>query len=250
MSHQTDLLVSSKAVIIDGFAQIFQSLGYPSHHQLAEELFTEVELHGFSSLGAMQILDSFTPSVRDTWNNILDNERSATLGAIILPYCRGRTADLLSGTGSVTRWLSEFGGIDVVAYERLSQYQRFQFPTIDISRLSSQHGQYETVLAIAVLHHEASPAQFMQNICSIGAKRAIIVENCLVPEWPQDAHDYMDSFFNLSLNQFGIDCPGEHQSEVVWIDFLSKFGEVSKSEYLPPIPGIPFPYHLFVVELY
>ncbi|MGL5443965.1 MAG: hypothetical protein ACRDDJ_16030, partial [[Mycobacterium] stephanolepidis] len=76
-------MASSEATVVDGFAQVFQSLGYASHRQIAAELFTEVKLHGFSSSGAKEILDSFTPSIREAWNMLLDNERSAVLGAII-----------------------------------------------------------------------------------------------------------------------------------------------------------------------
>jgi hypothetical protein len=77
----------------------------------------------------------------------------------------------------------------------------------------------------------------------------VIVENCIDDNFDADLHLAIDEFFNQGLNQFNVPCVRQHRRAMEWRDILARYGSVSHVAELHRVPGIPFPYTLFNVEI-
>ncbi|MEH0973139.1 hypothetical protein V6U77_18635 [Micromonospora sp. CPCC 205546] len=184
------------------------------------------------------------------WNEALDRGRPRSIAPRVLPLFTGRVADVLSGSGTLTAELATAVQID--AYERPSAYP--EVPAIVTRPLddlwSVPAGSYQTILFSTVLHHEPDPESLVERVLRTQCpERLVVIENCVDEGVSKDFHDFMDAFFNISLNDFAVDCPGEHRTVQGWLDFLGRYGSASFAGRLDAVTGMPFPYEIFVVDV-
>ncbi|WP_217548946.1 hypothetical protein [Streptomyces sp. GbtcB6] len=184
------------------------------------------------------------------WNAALDGGRPRSVAPYLAPLLAGRTADVLSGSGTLTSALARTADVD--AYERVGAYPTE--PAVQTRPLDALWdmgtGVYDTALFATVLHHEPDPALLVERVLiTLRPTRLAVVENCLSDTVSNEFHDFMDAFFNLCLNDFAVDCPGEHRTIEGWLDFLGQYGDARLVHQLKDVTGIPFPYEIFVVDL-
>ncbi|MEV8537105.1 hypothetical protein [Streptomyces sp. NPDC051211] len=184
------------------------------------------------------------------WNTALDEGRPRSVAPYLTPLLTGRTVDVLSGSGTLTAALARTSPVD--AYERAGAYPDAPaVPTRPLDHLwPTGPGVYDTALFATVLHHEPDPAALVEAVLtSLRPTRLVIVENCLSETVSNEFHDFMDDFFNLCLNDFDVDCPGEHRTVEGWLDFLGRYGRTRLVHRLDDVTGIPFPYEVFTVDI-
>lgn len=191
--------------------------------------------------------------VRSQWNHILRHDRAAALAARVRPLVTEPLLDVLCGDGSVSAALSDLGVAKILATERSGEYAesilppRVSFQEFDVnfdpSRLDAS-----TALLSAVLHHEPDPAQLLDAIAQTTTRRWIVIENCVTPEFSRAFHQLADRFFNTCLNDFGVYCGDQHRTLAEWTDLLALYGTVSIADEMFSVPGIPFPYSIFIVS--
>lgn len=184
------------------------------------------------------------------WNAALDHGRPRSVAPYLTPLLSGRTADVLSGSGTLTAALARAAHVD--AYERAGAYpDEPAAPTRPLEDLwRSGAGFYDTALFATVLHHEPDPAALVERVlATLRPARLVVVENCLSDTVSSEFHDFMDDFFNVCLNDFDVDCPGEHRTIEGWLDFLGDYGRAHLVHQLTDVAGIPFPYEIFVVDV-
>lgn len=101
-----------------------------------------------------------------------------------------------------------------------------------------------------MLHHEPDPAALVERVpTTLRPTRLAVVENCLSDTVSNEFHDFMDAFFNLCLNDFAVDCPGEHRTIEGWLDALGQYGDAHLVHRLKDVTGIPFPYEIFIADV-
>ena len=186
------------------------------------------------------------------WNKTLDADRARYLasvisGRILRDNCR--ILDVLSGTGSLARALRE-AGHTVVEIERLEQYGRprdedtFDF-ALDKVHVAAE--KYDAAIVVTVLHHEPHPDALIGWLAELDVEQYVVVENVRCREADVATHRLFDTFFNECLNDFGAECPGWYWTRQQWRVSLQSLGSPSEPETLHAVPGIPFPYDVFVI---
>ncbi|WP_030816784.1 hypothetical protein [Streptomyces sp. NRRL F-2799] len=214
----------------------------------AGQLLDLLHAQGFRS---QDIKDWLTETgIGAAWNAALDEGRPLSVAPCLTPLLTGRTADILSGSGTLTAALARTAEVD--AYERAGAYPAEPaVPTKPLDTLwSVGPGVYDTALFATVLHHEPAPSTLIEKVlATLHPTRLAVVENCLSSTVSNEFHDFMDSFFNLCLNDFDVECPGEHRTVEGWLEFLGHYGDTRLVHQLPDVAGIPFPYEIFLVEV-
>jgi hypothetical protein len=207
---------------------------------------------GVESAAARGLLEQ--TGVRRRWNRVFALARAGLLAKELGPLLRPPVLDLLAGDCTVSRALVEHGIHPVRAVERLWQYPdidwaRVEVPVSDIGAPGWSDRGERTLLLCTVLHHEPDPVALLDELArSSPAQRWVIVENCVDSRYGHDFHRFIDEFFNRCLNQFLCSCVPEHRTAAEWTDLLRGYGTVDGYRELSVVPGLPFPYQVFVVE--
>jgi len=192
--------------------------------------------------------------IQRLWNQVFRRYRSQYMAEWLLPYCQGRVLDLLCGDGDISKHLNE-RGLDVALVERNdgSFYTHSNWeamPFVDYSTFSDRDGvSCDTVLLVAVLHHELDPMQLLKQAVQSASKRIVIIENCINEAFSAEYQQLVDIFFNEVLNTTDSPSPAHHRRPQEWIDIAQKFGRVTKHEFRNDIPGIPLTHDLIVCEV-
>ncbi|MFG3248800.1 hypothetical protein [Streptomyces sp. NPDC048187] len=220
--------------------------GQASAH--AGQLLDLLHTHGFQSHEAKNWLSD--TGIGPAWNAALDEGRPLSVAPFLAPLLAGRNADVLSGSGTLTAALARTNDID--AYERVGAYPTD--PAVLTQPLNSLWdvgpGIYDTALFSTVLHHEPDPSALIEKVLTtLRPTRLVVLENCLSATVSNEFHHFMDDFFNLCLNDFDVDCPGEHRTVEGWLAFLSQYGDTQLVHQLTDVTGIPFSYEIFLVEV-
>jgi hypothetical protein len=191
--------------------------------------------------------------VRESWNRVLRDERSAALGRWVATHTTGTVLDLLCGDGRVGEWLWR-QGFPVTLCEREAAYPEVDRQTHQPSFVSYERLNMllsaDTVLVATVLHHEPEPEPLLRLASALGRVRLVIVENCIEEETPEDYHLLMDLFFNRCLNEFDVPAIPRHRTVASWRASASRFGKPLLCDRLDRLPGIPLPHHLIVIDLH
>lgn len=192
---------------------------------------------------------------RTSWNEAFAIKRSKMLADWFAPFIHPPLLDVLAGDGSVTCALADLGISPIAATERLDDYANLptvQHSDVTIDRHPSE-GQIgsldaHTVLICTVLHHEPDPVALLDRLDKQAGSRWLVVENCLEAGFDEAFHQFVDLFFNCCLNEIDIPCVEQHRSPQAWRQLLSEYGTVVHDEARFDVPGIPFPYRLYVVD--
>ena len=192
--------------------------------------------------------------IRRRWNHVLGVARARRLAAELGPLLTPPILDVLAGDCRVSRALVARGLRPLRAVERLWHYPEVDWSRVDVpvSEIGApgwcNQGE-RTLLISAVLHHEPDPLALLEELAgSSPARRWVVVENCIDSRYGHEFHRFIDEFFNRCLNQFLCSCVPEHRTAGEWLDVLSRYGEIGAYPELPDVPGLPFPYQVFVVD--
>jgi len=193
--------------------------------------------------------------VRAEWNRVFAEQRSEFVASWLAGHLTGPVLDVLGGDFTVLRALLRHGldAGSVTGCERSTAYEtdwsRLPFPVHDVpADVRLPEGEYGSALLCTVLHHEPEVRRLLDAVARTGAERWVVVENCLDAENSEEFHLYVDEFFNRCLNTFDVPCVAEHRTAEEWRTLLGGYGEVTVEESRTDVPGMPFPYTLFVVE--
>ncbi len=184
--------------------------------------------------------------IRRRWNTIFAADRPQRLAADLGPLLDPPVLDVLAGDCRLSRALVDRGVWPLQAVERLWQYPEVDWsgvgvPVCEIDSPGWCHQVERTLLVCAVLHHEPDPVALLDELArSSPARRWVVVENCVDSRYGHAFHRFIDEFL--------CSCVPEHRTAVEWIDVLGRYGEVDGYRELPDVPGLPFPYQVFVVE--
>jgi hypothetical protein len=222
-------------------------------HYTAKDIRTRVENEYRDWIGGKKALEETL--VRKYWNSTLSIDRSKFLSDVISEFIIYPTLDLFAGDCSVTRRIKESNPKGLIfASERMEDYPTIQLfsniPFIPYNKEDIRHVSHSinTVILSAVLHHELAPESLLKELFSLNIKRFIILENCLTEKYDSEFHEFMDEFFNKCLNEFNCDCTTNHKTVGEWKNLFNRYGDVIVIKDCLSVPGIPFPYTLFVVE--
>lgn len=225
-------------------------ISVPDPDGLARLLRLLLEQQGPASPAAAQVLED--SGVRRQWNGVFSRRRAGQVAAWLDPHVGGHMLDVLAGDFTLTRELHAGGRRSVVAVERGGSYQTDwsaqPFPVLDYAELD-RVGQerFDTAVISAVLHHEPDPVGLLDRLDMLHCRRWVVVENCLDVDNSEAFHLFVDRFFNECLNRFDVPCVSQHRTHSQWRTLLGRYGEVTVAESRRDVPGIPFPYDLFVV---
>jgi hypothetical protein len=193
--------------------------------------------------------------VRAGWNRVFAEERSEFLAGWVAPYLQAPVLDVLGGDFTVLQALLRHGldPIGVAGCERSHAYDVdwsvFPFPVHDVPddpRLPG--GDFRTAFICTVLHHERDVDRLLAAIAATPARRWVVVENCLDAENSEEFHLFTDEFFNRCLNTFDVPCVPQHRTAQQWRDLLGAYGTITAELSRGDVPGMPFPYTMFVVD--
>ena len=186
------------------------------------------------------------------WNAILSVERGPFLGRLVGPHVVGSILDLLSGNGSVARFLERSTGAEVATVERLGHdsgcISAGATRDFDDFQSAPSDAAYDTVLLCTVLHHEWAPVTLLDLAARVARRRIILVENCIDDDCPAECHELVDLIFNDSLNKTSLPCPGSHRSLAEWLAMGAQYGEAKAVASVPSAPGIPLSHDVIVIE--
>ncbi|HZM75047.1 MAG TPA: hypothetical protein VFC19_04935 [Candidatus Limnocylindrales bacterium] len=210
-----------------------------------------LECEGFGSAATLLAKSG----AREDWNRVFAEERSQFIADWLLPYLEGQVLDVLGGDFTVLRALVAKGlsATQTVGCERRNAYavdwSALPFPVRDFDlSLGLPIGFVDTYLICTVLHHEPDLDAFFAILDRGSACRWVVVENCVDDANSEAFHLYVDEFFNKCLNSFDVPCVPQHRTAESWRDLLGAFGRVIHTETRSDVPGMPFPYTLFVID--
>jgi hypothetical protein len=202
---------------------------------------------------AAEVLDH--TGIRAQWNQVFAEKRSRFVASWVAGHLRAPVLDVLGGDFTLLAALTEHGftADQLTGCERAGAYETdwsaLPFTVHDVPEdVSLPPGQYGSVLVSTVLHHEPDLERLLEAICRTGARRWVVVENCLDAENDEAFHRYVDEFFNRCLNTFDVACTTQHRTAAQWRRLLGEFGTLTFEETRHEVPGMPFPYTLFVVD--
>jgi hypothetical protein len=193
--------------------------------------------------------------VRWQWNARLATDRASCLAEWLVPHVTPPVVDVLGGDFTVLSALVAAGlaADRVVGCERIAAYDinvaSLPFPCHDLGDgLAVPDAAGGTALLSTVLHHESSPEALLGAVALTRTRRWLVVENCLDERNGPEFHLLIDEFFNRCLNHFDVPCVTQHRTAKAWRSLLSRYGSVSYEAERVDVPGIPFPYTLFIVD--
>ncbi|MEU3563668.1 hypothetical protein [Kitasatospora sp. NPDC006786] len=193
--------------------------------------------------------------VRREWNRVLSQERSAFLASWLRSYLQVPVLDVLGGDFSVLRALVAAGlpADGVAGCERPDAYQvDWATQPFQVHRVKPgvvlPPGPFRSLLISTVLHHEPDPGRLLEAAARTGARRWVVVENCVDGANSEAFHLFVDQFFNRCLNNFDVPCVEQHRTVEQWREVLGGYGKVVHEETRTDVPGMPFPYTLLVVD--
>lgn len=210
-----------------------------------------LETEGFGSASA-ELAQS---GARENWNRVFAEVRSQFLADWLLPHLQGQVLDVLGGDFTVLRALVAQGlpAAKAVGCERRNAYDvdwpamPFAVHDFDLGR-GLPAASADTYLVCTVLHHEPDLDAFLATLDRGGARRWVVVENCVDDANSEEFHLYVDEFFNKCLNSFDVPCVPQHRTAQTWRNLLGAYGQVTHTETRGDVPGMPFPYTLFVID--
>ncbi|BBA95577.1 hypothetical protein RVR_487 [Actinacidiphila reveromycinica] len=193
--------------------------------------------------------------VRAEWNRVFAEERSDFLARWLGEHLHGPLLDVLGGDFTVGRALLRHGLASQAltgcerSYAYETDWSQLPFPVHDVPPdLALPAGPYACLLMSTVLHHEPDVVALLDAAAELDAERWVVVENCLDADNDEDFHLYVDEFFNRCLNTFEVPCVPQHRTVDGWRDLLGHYGTVTAEQVRRDVPGMPFPYTLFVVD--
>ncbi len=233
------------------FEAILIALGFESAWTLVQGRWIEATLIAFGSRGFAQvepILDS--SGIRRRWNRVLQNDRSATIAASIRPYVHGSVLDLLCGAGDLAAALRS-KELDFMLCERyvpsVLRHKPFQFVAFQDIFRELADVTFDTILLSTVLHHEYDPDSVL-HWAGAHARRLILIENAIDADNDAEYQMLVDIFFNHCLNVTGAPSPGSHRTLHEWEQACTPYGDISVTQRLPDVPGVPLSHVLLIVE--
>jgi hypothetical protein len=193
--------------------------------------------------------------VRHEWNRVFAADRAKALAYWVGPYLKPPVLDVLGGDFTVLRALIDNGlaaGV-CIGCERLTAYdtnwEKLPFPVYAVPEpMELPQPRYRTALVSTVLHHERDPEQLLSALAAGPAERLVVIENTVDTENTEHFHLFVDEFFNRCLNQFDVSCVPQHRTITEWQDLLGLYGRVTLAGIMEDVPGIPFPYQMFIVD--
>lgn len=210
-----------------------------------------IDEEGFGSAGRLLEVSG----VRSWWNDCFARRRADFLAGWIGEHLRPPVLDVLGGDFTVLRALVAAGlpADQVVGCERAYAYETdwstLNFPVHAVPEEPVlPQVTAATLLISTVLHHEPMPERLLRAALDTGADRWVVVENCIDEENDDDFHYFVDEFFNRCLNDFDVPCVTEHRTADQWRELLGRYGTVTYEETRRNVPGMPFPYTVFVVD--
>jgi hypothetical protein len=217
-----------------------------------------VELLGAPGDLLLDGLDSLIAEngLREPWGQALATARAELLSRWIAPQLVGSCVlDLLCGDGAVGMRLEADAGVAVRLVER--EHQRGVVERPWAARIEdfepfarcAQPAVCDTAVLVAVLHHEEDPSAALALAARSAARRVVIVENCLEPDYGCDYHLVVDRLFNASLFHTGLPCPGQHRTAAEWVAMGCAFGHAHVVDRRTDVPGIPLAHTLNVLDL-
>lgn len=193
--------------------------------------------------------------VRTWWNAVFARQRSAFIADWVLAHLKPPVLDVLGGDFTVLRALLTRGlnPEQVVGCERSYaydlQWSEFDFPVHPVPEdLTLPDVAAYTLLISTVLHHEPEPERLLQAAAVLAAPRWVVIENCVDGDNDAQFHLFVDEFFNRCLNNFEVPCVAQHRTASQWQELLGRYGSVTHIETRQEVPGMPFPYTVFVVD--
>jgi hypothetical protein len=193
--------------------------------------------------------------VRSEWNRVLARQRSEALAGWIGPYLEPPVLDVLGGDFMVLLALVN-NGLDAsacIGCERRSAYETdwddLAFPVYDVPEpLELPSRYYRTALVSTVLHHEPDVQRLLEALAAGPAERWVVIENACDADNSEPFHLFVDEFFNRCLNTFDVPCVPQHRTVAQWCEILGNYGQASFAGVMEDVPGIPFPYQMFIVD--
>ncbi len=192
---------------------------------------------------------------RREWNRVLAADRAKTLARWAGSYLEPPVLDVLGGDFTVLRALtvSCLAASACIGCERRAAYnatwEELPFPVYPVpDPVELPKSQYRTALVSAVLHHEPDLEHLLGALAAGPAERWVVIENAVDTENTEDFHLFVDEFFNCCLNKFDVSCVPQHRTVMEWRELLGQYGRVRVAGVMEDVPGIPFPYQMFVVD--
>lgn len=223
----------------------------PDPDRDVDELCELAALEGPSSPRARDLLES--TGVRDAWNHVFARRRSAYLAEWLTPYLTMPVLDVLAGDATVTTALARNGIPRIIGIERATAYA-VEWPALTVPMVPFVDGEplppgpWGSLLVSTVLHHEPDLDALLHALDACDATRWVVVENCVTADYQPAFHEWLDVFFNTCLNQFDVPCVPQHRTAEQWRQVLGRYGRVVWDEERRDVPGMPFAYHVFVVD--
>lgn len=192
---------------------------------------------------------------RREWNRVFAADRANALAHWTSSYLIPPVLDVLGGDFTVLRALVDNGlaASACIGCERRTAYdtnwEELPFPVYPMpDPVELPQSPHRTALISTVLHHEADLERLLSALAAGPAERWVVIENAVDSENTQDFHLFVDEFFNRCLNEFDVSCVPQHRTVTEWQELLGHYGRVRFAGVMEEVPGIPFPYQMFVVD--
>lgn len=235
--------------------QIWERDGFrvPDPDSLIRRIGALLVKEGPSSPACAAVLEE--SGVRQKWNRVFASDRASALADWIAPHLKPPVLDVLGGDFTVLRALIARGlaPSSCVGCERRAAYDtdwgELPFPVYDArDPVELPPVSYQTALVSTVLHHERDPELLLAELSAGPAERWVVIENALDEENSEDFHLFVDEFFNCCLNSFDVSCVSQHRTVDHWLTLLARYGRAWFAGQMKAVPGIPFPYQMFIVD--
>lgn len=192
---------------------------------------------------------------RREWNRVFASDRARAVARRASSHLRPPVLDVLGGDFTVLRALID-NGLDAgacIGCERQAAYRvnwaQLPFPVYPVpDPVTLPQAQYRTAFVSTVLHHEPHLDELLGVLAAGPAQRWVVIENAVDTENTEEFHLFVDEFFNRCLNTFDVACVPEHRTVAGWQELLGEYGRVRLADVMEEVPGMPFPYQMFVVD--
>lgn len=212
-----------------------------------------LESEGPSSPNAARLLE--LSGGRREWNRVFATDRAHAVARWAAPYLMPPVLDVLGGEFTVLRALADqrLPAAAFIGCERRSAYDtnwsELPFPVYPVpDPVVLPPVPYRTAFVSTVLHHEPDPGQLLAALAAGPADRWVVIENAVDPDNSEEFHLFADVFFNSCLNKFDVPCVPQHRTVAEWQELLDQYGRVTLAKVMADVPGMPFPYQMFIVD--